>query len=561
MKGKLFTIAILTEPEEIPRWQGSVLEGLAAEEENWLIHLPVYPGYRGGREGQERYPSRIDRSMVKMMSRVPVLRSHIGVFEDALEGRPVCQALPDIDRLALEWDGAVSGEGRLTKASLVKVRAADIDLVIDFCGGFPYDELPDYTGTGILTYSLSLSPHDPGFALRLYTSGHREGTEVYRERLEQHILEACSTNNLLWTLAKVLPEQVKRLKQHGVTGLAGPGNRRTTACPQGPEYPGRPKGLHTVCSYLRYVVDLLDSKLFYRQWYLLLLQKPDGRLHTGRRTIPVVPPNDRFWADCFAVRKDDVTCLFVEEEMRDTGKGHIAVVILDSNGEIIDTRPLIQNTYHMSYPYIFTYSNDIYMIPEANRSNAITLYKCTAFPYEWKPVAALMEGIKAVDASVVYYRGLWWMFLGVYSPDGSHNRRLYLYYTQELLGKVWTPHPMNPVVADAGGARNAGRIFEAGGVLYRPAQDCTKRYGYGVSLKRIVTLNTETYCEEEVYSVNADRVKGALGIHTVSRGDGITVVDILRRVPRFLAKGKCTPVRIAEADMHSLDGMDVDGSR
>ena len=60
----------------------------------------------------------------------------------------------------------------------------------------------------------------------------------------------------------------------------------------------------------------------------------------------------------------------------------------------------------------------------------------------------------------------------------------------------------NPVIADRSHARNAGRIFKYRDMLLRPAQDCSKRYGYATKLMQIKQIDENGYEESEYMTLS-----------------------------------------------------------
>jgi hypothetical protein len=79
---------------------------------------------------------------------------------------------------------------------------------------------------------------------------------------------------------------------------------------------------------------------------------------------------------------------------------------------------------------------------------------------------------------------------------------------------------------DARSAQPAGTPFMVGGVLYRPSQDSSRRYGGRVVLNRIETLTLESYLERPVTAV-APPVGSQYpdGLHTVSSAGSTTLID------------------------------------
>jgi hypothetical protein len=176
---------------------------------------------------------------------------------------------------------------------------------------------------------------------------------------------------------------------------------------------------------------------------------------------------------------------------------------------------VLQEPFHLSYPYVFTWRGSYYMTPETLAPNCIRLYRATRFPDRWEHTADLLEGRHA-DPSVFRAGKAWWMF-SCTSP-GEH-RTLRLFRSDRLKGR-WFEHPRSPVVAgDARIARPAGRVISWDGSFIRFAQDCYLRYGLQVRAFRITALTAASYEEEPARPapilVPGERGWNAHGMHHV----------------------------------------------
>jgi hypothetical protein len=175
------------------------------------------------------------------------------------------------------------------------------------------------------------------------------------------------------------------------------------------------------------------------------------------------------------------------------------------------------------------------MIPEAAENRAVELFRCRSFPHEWEPYEVLLPNVNAADATVFQVADRWWMLCAI--GAGEHNwDELHVFHAERPVGP-WRAHRRNPVKSDVRSARPAGRVFIAGDELRRPAQDCSERYGYAISIQRIDRLSSDEYREREVERVDPARWPGVLGVHTLNRIDGLTVIDALVRVPRYGQRG------------------------
>src|SRR5438445_141641 len=108
-------------------------------------------------------------------------------------------------------------------------------------------------------------------------------------------------------------------------------------------------------------------------------------------------------------------------------------------------------------------------------------------------------------------------------------------FHEELLFSTWQGSSVLPLMdVTRRTALPAGRIFEIHGEFYRPAQDCSTRYGSAVVINRILQLNPETYEEIEMGKVGPDWVPQVEGVHTFNVAGNITVIDCLLRRRKFL---------------------------
>jgi hypothetical protein len=93
------------------------------------------------------------------------------------------------------------------------------------------------------------------------------------------------------------------------------------------------------------------------------------------------------------------------------------------------------------------------------------------------------------------------------------------------------PHAFNPVVFDSRRARNAGRVLEMNGKLYRPGQDNSHGlYGYGLRLMEINQLSLDDYEEVEHEAIAPDFEPGIIGCHHLDiRGEQV-IMDVRKGI-------------------------------
>lgn len=239
----------------------------------------------------------------------------------------------------------------------------------------------------------------------------------------------------------------------------------------------------------------------------------------------VVDLDCAFVADPFLVQEQGKYYLFVEVLNRDDGGGNIAYAESDDGRKWTYRKVVVDEPFHLSYPYVFKFNGDYYMIPESVADVSVRLYKAERFPDRWKYQGNLISGLRFVDCSILRYRDKWWLFV-----TNRDNDLLNIYYCDSLLGK-WQRHPENPIIKlDRRYARGAGRIIEDGGKLYRFAQDDEDIYGKQVFAFEILELSEKHYREKLVRKpIVAATGEGwnAKGMHTVGAlrsGNGLMAV-------------------------------------
>ena len=282
----------------------------------------------------------------------------------------------------------------------------------------------------------------------------------------------------------------------------------------------------------RYVSDKYTNTLHREQWALAYRHGTGNPLQM-ESFHQLIPPPDRFWADPFPVQVGSDHYIFHEEMLFTSGKGSIVLTVVDHKGRVAPPIPILETDYHLSYPLVFQWDGDFFMMPETAARRQVELYRCVDFPVRWKLERVMLRGLKALDPTPALLFGRWWLFANVPAYGAGSLDELHLFYSDSPVGP-WTPHRANPIKSDVRSARPAGRIFENNGHFYRPAQDCSTRYGSAVALNRILQLNPEAYEEIEVGKVGPDFTPPVEGVHTFNVAGDITAIDCLLKRRRFL---------------------------
>ena len=279
----------------------------------------------------------------------------------------------------------------------------------------------------------------------------------------------------------------------------------------------------------RYVRKKVRHLLYIDQWFLAYkistdANHIDGTFHRFRQ---LVPPKDRFWADPFPLKRDGKHYVFLEEWPYQAAKGYLSVIEVDRRGIVDGPRKILERPYHLSYPFVFEWKGETYLLPETRQAGQVELYRCTSFPEKWELDRILLPSVHAVDTTLAEIQGRWWMFTSLQVKGTTHLYELHLYHADSPLGP-WTPHLGNPVKPDTHTSRSCGRIVTRNGSYYRPAQVGA---GEGMILYKIVHLDPQSFVEVEVGRISPDWAPNLAGTHTFNSSDGLTVIDglLIRR--------------------------------
>jgi len=254
-----------------------------------------------------------------------------------------------------------------------------------------------------------------------------------------------------------------------------------------------------------------------------------GKMEYRKSQFIENPPN-HFLADPFVYSFKGENYCFVEAFNYLEEKAQIDVYkLIEDRYEYLGVA--LKEDFHLSFPYIFEFENNVYMVPESAKNKDIRLYKATSFPLDWKLEEVLVENIDAADSLIFHHNKKWWLFTNV-DPlmKGDHNFQLNIYYSDNLLMGDWMPHKQNPVILEPTFARNGGILF-AGDNIYRVGQKFGfyKKYGLGFSIRKILHLDEESYIESEEAAYEDYYSSEIIGSHHIHSNSIYTVFDIWKK--------------------------------
>ena len=455
--------------------------------------------------------------------------------------RPAVPSAP-APPLPAPWRTALALEARLLRptrapdAAFAPPRAAEgavADVVLCHLRGDWPDTPPDGDVWG---YDALLSSPPEGAGL---TAVHRR-RPVTRLTLLHHDAQGdrplavsdtntkiCGSFNTAYALDKLGAVVLRTLRRRGDLPTAPPLPRREPP-PTLRHLPGY--GVAVAGAVARRAGDTALRRVGGRpeEWTLLVGRGDPLSLDPATlRELPQPPTESR--ADPFLFVHDGTTWVFYEAFSHSDGRGRLEVGRLAGDW-LSDTRPVDLGAGHLSFPFVFRDGDAIFMIPETCGRDRLEVWRCTAFPDTWVLHATALEGHAPADSTLIRHAGDWWLFTnlshGAFTDQGM---ALHLFRTDGP-GLSWlSPHPGNPVVLGTATARNAGRPFHRGGVLYRPAQEASHgKYGHALHLMRLEALTPAAYRETRVRSLTPDLARGTTGCHHMD-SDGTHVIVDARR--------------------------------
>ncbi len=433
------------------------------------------------------------------------------------------------------------------------------DTIVLFGNSEPIEGTGDIPRFGYLRFSISQPVRPGGFDHGMHevvlkepltetTVGilgrAKESPEIlYRSRESTYRFSVNINRNKIYQRAVwVLPGIIEGLACYGKDYLERllERNREVTARSEGLENGKSKVTFSKLLQHFARLVTLgLNKLLFTDAFSWNIIHKIDSSGFGNGEDLSsyniIKRPKGKFWADPFVVADRDKYFLFVEEFVYRKNKAHISVLELDQTGKILGTKKVLERPYHLSYPFIFKKDDNYYMIPETSQNMTIELYKCTEFPSGWEFVQNLMEGITATDTTLFYHDNIWWLFTTVDRTNGisGGSTELFLFYSDDPFKGEWRAHPLNPVVSDESNARCAGSLFVRDGIIFRPSQDCSVRYGRALNVNHVIKLSTDEYKEVRTQVLLPDWDRKLRGIHTLNSEGYMTILDVYNFHSRF----------------------------
>jgi hypothetical protein len=555
--GKKLLVGVLIDSYLIPNWAYTMVERIVGSDYA-EIGLLIEKESSGLTE-KIQYANMGDRFEMFLFSAYCKLDSFFNKLEpDAFETKDLHLLTPDIPSITIT---PISREflACINETDCEKIRAYQVDVLISLGVGTFSGQVLACAKYGIWSYQHGDNGGDngelagfwdvfegrgeTGSVLQILTGESGQELVLCRSFGQTDSLSvARNNNNHYWKTASFIPRKLRELHTLGEEAFFS--NVRQDN--QHPVFYSKkkytvPKKSEWIGLLLQHSKKLLYHRVqsfFYFNQYILLYDLNECGMYSSTlsKYKKLIPPPDRFWADPFVIYENHKYYVFIEEVPAQSNRGHISCFTIDETGTPSAPKKIIDNPYHMSYPFVFSHNNAYYMIAETGENKTIDLYRCIDFPEKWEKLLTLMENIQAFDTTVFLKDGKWWLFVNIKENEGvSSSDELFLFYSEDIISGNWTAHAKNPIVSDVKSARPAGKIFAYNGNIYRPSQNSSKIYGYGMKLNHIVTLSETDYKEECVSEIEPLWDKSIIAVHTLNFVNGLTIIDGLTQRPRYPA--------------------------
>lgn len=230
------------------------------------------------------------------------------------------------------------------------------------------------------------------------------------------------------------------------------------------------------------VTSLCESPLVVDTSSMVAIRSEQFNLH----------PTCKFMADPFIIRDGDDFYIFYEEmsaKMNSTW-GDVSVLHSKNLNDWQRIGVALDEPFHLSFPNVFKYEDEWYMIPETSAIGEIRLYKATDFPLKWAFHTTLISDFYGVDPALVHKDGIWYLMC-------NSGDELQLFFSHTLTGN-YSKHPNSPIRYGMQETRPAGPVFSVNDTLYYSTQRHDGGYGTAVALFRIDSLTTDYFKDSRI---------------------------------------------------------------
>ena len=378
-------------------------------------------------------------------------------------------------------------------------------------------------------WEVYLRKPSTGFIIQILTAELDDGSVLFRGNIQT---KRSYTENIVNLYNVSNPYLAKILLQYATSGKLP---RAEEKIPFGGALLMVPS-LSQSISYLFRTGFLFLSFIFKRlilgrheRWSVAFINTP-WRHAILRKGIQIKNPPNRFFADPFVVTKNDKTICYVEDYCYVQKKACITAIEFINGQNYSILGPVIEEPFHMSFPFLFEYQQELYMVPETAQSNSVRLYKCVDFPLKWEYQKDILSNVSVVDSMIFNFDGKWWLLcnMGI-GGQSDRSSTLMAFYSENPLSDDWTAHELNPLSFDSNISRNGGILDANSRYPIRSRQrQGFNLYGESLTLAKIKDLAPVSFSEEEIGQISPDFFNKIEGCHHIHSNGKYTVYDYFK---------------------------------
>ena len=271
---------------------------------------------------------------------------------------------------------------------------------------------------------------------------------------------------------------------------------------------------------------LKETSLYAESWNVAWRKKSVGSILEDKKTeFNVIDNSFRYWAaDPFIFEYAGKTYIFAELYDYVKCRGCLGYYELSSSSP--KWKKIIEEEYHLSYPYIFETKEGIFIMPESGANKDLTVYRAVSFPDKWEKISVLRSGIQYGDTT----------------PFEWNNHKYALAYDVEtaeyklILLDLESGEKADREIlcSDINCRRPAGAVFLSEDKWMRPAQNCENGYGKGLCFYEFFMNEHGEYFEEIQQMLSPEQLNYSKkiylnGMHTYNASEEYEVIDIKTR--------------------------------
>lgn len=270
------------------------------------------------------------------------------------------------------------------------------------------------------------------------------------------------------------------------------------------------------------------KKLFYYENYVVAYRFLDSRKDDIGIKFPsydIINPSGTSWyADPFPFIYHGKHYIFVEIYSIWDSKATLGVFCIEDGGK---PKRILDEPFHLSYPNVFEWEGEIYMIPETHNAKQLRLYKCSHFPYNWELDRILLDNVDYADTSLMFEEDAIWVETMEDRGNQNYSNKLFKLdmHNKQII-------EISPIHNNWINKRPAGNFFKVNNVWFHALQECSNAYGEYMHIAKVYNFNEREFIEKRYRSIHVKdySLKSSIPFiytHTLNRCKNLEVIDLL----------------------------------